>query len=62
MVSRNCLGAAGKQTTMKIPSPIVTEQYHLFVGGYASLNPKQLVSRAKDWAVMLQIEYVLACE
>ena len=33
MVSRNCLGADGKQTTMEIPRPVAIEKYNLFMGG-----------------------------
>jgi len=33
LVSRNCLGADGKRTTMEIPRPIAIEKYNQFMGG-----------------------------
>ena len=33
LVSRNCLGAEGKRTTMEIPRPIAIEKYNQFMGG-----------------------------
>ena len=38
----------------------IPEEVRLQSRVYDSLNPKQPLSRAKDWAVMLQIEYSLA--
>ena len=39
----------------------LSDLHHIvFSTFYASPNPKQLVSQAKDWAVMLQTEYSLA--